>query len=560
MLINSFTTPRNLANILGTSYSKLIYRIYKFGVDNSYKTFSIDKKSGGTRTIRAPEEPLKFLQRRLVVHLEKMYSPHPSATAFIKGRVIIYNASKHIKKKVVLNLDLEKFYDSIHFGRVRGLLIAKPYSLQTDTATIIAHICCVEGILPQGAPTSPIISNMLCRRMDKELSFLAKKNKAHYSRYADDITFSFRQLFTNEIFHSVSDQTILQCPLIKIISDNGFKVNDNKTRSQLSSERQTVTGLKVNRKVNVDRRYIRTTRAMLHALFIDKDKANKKFIEMSGNEKSKLSNVILGRLNYISMVKGKDASVYQSLARKFNSLDLGLTAPLKSTGKTTAIDKQLKFSSLHDRTTLEKTVWVIDFENVKGITLEQELIQGSAFMVKGNKLLTCAHTFEKSGNPNYCFIYRINDPAKKFKATIKNIYTHLDIAELEVEIEGDSHVDFKFLKTSNDLDKQPGFKVSLVGFPQKQLGHQSVTVIPTRITNTFRKSTVTHIEVEATIQGGMSGGPVINGYMKVVGMAVMGTSATFQPENKDENIAASVDLEGNNAFLSAAHFPIENGI
>ena len=128
-----------------------------------------------TRVIKAPNEQLKGFQRRLKVHLEKLYEPHQAATGFIKERGIVSNAKEHIKKAAVFNIDLANFFDQINFGRVRGMLMAKPYCLQEDTATIIAHLCCCNKIVPQGAPTSPVISNMICKKLDRELSFLAKK-------------------------------------------------------------------------------------------------------------------------------------------------------------------------------------------------------------------------------------------------------------------------------------------------------------------------------------------------------------------------------------------------
>ena len=174
-MLTPLTTPHNLAHILGTTLQKLTYVLYALGVDRQYSTFEITKKNGGVRVIKAPNEQLKGFQRRLKVHLEKLYEPHQAATGFIKERGIVSNAKEHIKKAAVFNIDLANFFDQINFGRVRGMLMAKPYCLQEDTATIIAHLCCCNKIVPQGAPTSPVISNMICKKLDRELSFLAKK-------------------------------------------------------------------------------------------------------------------------------------------------------------------------------------------------------------------------------------------------------------------------------------------------------------------------------------------------------------------------------------------------
>jgi len=243
LMIDSTTTPSELARLLGTSHQKLTYLAYAAGIKRFYTSFEIPKKNGEKRTIQAPVQQLKNIQLRLKAHLEKIFKPHVSASAFIKNRGIVYNAQKHTKKSAILNLDLKDFYDHINFGRVRGVLKAKPYELREDTATIIAQLCCLNGTLPQGAPTSPLMSNMVCRSLDRQLSKLAKNQRAYYTRYADDITFSFRTIEQNDIFDATS-KTIIKDELFNLIEKNGFKINNSKTRIQFSDERQTVTGLK----------------------------------------------------------------------------------------------------------------------------------------------------------------------------------------------------------------------------------------------------------------------------------------------------------------------------
>ncbi|MFM7372884.1 MAG: reverse transcriptase domain-containing protein, partial [Sphaerospermopsis kisseleviana] len=103
---------------------------------------------------------------------------------------MVTNAKNHCNKKFVLNLDIKDFFPTITQQRIRGVMMSPPYNLPSQIATTISHICCYEGKLPQGAPTSPIISNIVCAKLDSELRLLAKQNKCFYTRYADDITFS----------------------------------------------------------------------------------------------------------------------------------------------------------------------------------------------------------------------------------------------------------------------------------------------------------------------------------------------------------------------------------
>lgn len=543
-MISPLTTPRDLAALLGTSYSNLIYVVYKNNIDKSYTKFSIPKKNGKTREICSPNPQLKSLQRRLAHLLNRLYDPHKAAAAFIEKRGIIYNAEKHIKKEVVFNIDLQNFFSEINFGRVRGLLISKPYCLQPKTATLIANICCTENKVPQGSPTSPVISNMICRKIDRELSQLAKDNKSTYSRYADDITFSWRVFSENGIV-GIDDTIIIGDTLKKIIDGNGFSINDEKTRVQFSNEKQTVTGLTVNKKINIDRRYIRKTRAMIHSLSFGKDLAQEKFESLNIDTKSKVENVALGRLLYIHMVKGRESSTYQTLAKKFNSLSLDLKAPIYTTSFKN-LDEELKFNTPRKREYIEDRVWVVDFEDVNA---SDEFIIGSAFMLKNNKVVTCNHLFDKAGNTERCRIYRVNDTSNKFFCKRTHEDKHSDIAILEIE--ADLQNQFPYFKVTQDPSKHSGYKVSILGFPQYQLGHKSVTAIPSTIINEVTLSAVQHFEVDTTIMADNSGGPVVNALLEVLGIAKLGTSVNAQTE-KNKLITT---LEGNNLFVSATHIP-----
>ena len=119
-----------------------------------------------------------------------VYKTKPAAHGFVLDKNVATNAKGHVKKKYVFNIDLENFFDQIHFGRVRGMLMKPPYNLGEEAALVISQIACYKGKLPQGAPTSPILTNMVCAPLDTQLTKLAKKYNLQYSRYADDITFS----------------------------------------------------------------------------------------------------------------------------------------------------------------------------------------------------------------------------------------------------------------------------------------------------------------------------------------------------------------------------------
>ena len=148
--------------------------------------FTIPKASGEKRTIAVPPPVLMAWQRRFCEYLTASYVPKPSVHGFTKGRSICSNASEHVGRRLILNIDLRDFFPSIHFGRVRGLFASHPFNFSNVVASTLAQLCTREGELLQGAPTSPIISNLICRRLDTDLWRLTRSLGCKYTRYADD--------------------------------------------------------------------------------------------------------------------------------------------------------------------------------------------------------------------------------------------------------------------------------------------------------------------------------------------------------------------------------------
>ncbi len=270
----------DLAEVLGYTPNGLAFILYKAPPGGRYQAFAVPKRSGGTRNILAPDERLKRLQRELCDVLKECQREIAEERGFTdkfshgfeEERSIITNAWHHKNRRFVLNLDLLDFFPSINFGRVRGFLIKnKHYAFQPKVATILAQIACHESKLPQGAPSSPIISNLIAHVLDVRMGRLAAAAKCTYTRYADDLTFSTNQkVFPVSIAYEMPGTTgvwALSEALAKRIADSGFAVNLAKTRMQCRQSQQTVTGLTVNDKVNVRASYYRAARAMCHSLF-----------------------------------------------------------------------------------------------------------------------------------------------------------------------------------------------------------------------------------------------------------------------------------------------------
>ncbi len=198
-LLHSVT---ELAHWLGLQSPKELRRFQRPGAGPGapYVEFTIAKASGEPRRITAPRPRLKKLQRRILDELLDKCATHEAAHGFVRGRSVVTNAQPHAAAALVIKLDLRDFFPTIHFRRVAGLF--QHYGYAQEVAAALASLCTHRpqlgdgrtlwpGVLPQGAPTSPALANLLCRRLDSRLCGLARRAGATYTRYADDLTFSF---------------------------------------------------------------------------------------------------------------------------------------------------------------------------------------------------------------------------------------------------------------------------------------------------------------------------------------------------------------------------------
>ena len=284
-----------------------------------YETFHIPKKREGVRLIQAPEPVLMKMQSRLNFYLQNYY--HMIAPKGVHGFVInpnkkeklcniVENAKIHVQQKQVLNLDLKDFFPSIKAYRVKELFLSEHCRYNEKIATALALLVTYEGKLPTGAPTSPVISNFICLQLDADLIDFCNENQINFSRYADDLTFSSNKEITKEMISNIYE----------IIKQNNFDVNTKKTRLKSDNRKQTVTGLVVNEKVNVDRKMLKMVRAMLHdAMQNGISKAAKKHFanrtEISDKNDAYFLSRLEGYINFIVQVRG----IEDALALKFKS-------------------------------------------------------------------------------------------------------------------------------------------------------------------------------------------------------------------------------------------------
>jgi retron-type reverse transcriptase len=223
---------------------------------SSYHRYTIPKRNGGLRAICAPEAGLKKIQRRILRRLLKALKSHPCATGFEAGRSIVTNANAHVGAAVVLRMDIKNFFTSTRKSRIRRFFSSLGWNRLT--ARLLTQLCTYEGSLPQGAPTSPRLSNLVNYRLDIRLAGVAEKLGAAYTRYADDITFSFK---TDRPL--VVSKAIRQTKLV--LADYDYKIHHKlKLSIRRKYQQQKVTGLVVNERVNLPRKTRRWLRAVRH--------------------------------------------------------------------------------------------------------------------------------------------------------------------------------------------------------------------------------------------------------------------------------------------------------
>jgi RNA-directed DNA polymerase len=305
--LKNASSLKQLAAILDIQPSFLSFTLY-ISQAPKYSTFTIPKKGGGERQIDAPNEKLKSIQRGVadllydcIAEIEEANPRGHLSHGFRRGRSIVTNARVHTNRRFVLNLDIQDFFPTINFGRVRGFLMKNHgFQLHERVATVLAQIAC-NGSLPQGSPCSPILSDLIAHVLDVRLVRLAKANGCSYSRYADDLTFSTNQREFPSQLATFSQETSawnIGTALAATIANAGYNINQAKTRMQSRAGRQTVTGLTVNRKVNIQSTYYRSARAMCYAAF-----QTGEYHKPDSEKSISTLNEIEGILNYVDHIK-----------------------------------------------------------------------------------------------------------------------------------------------------------------------------------------------------------------------------------------------------------------
>jgi RNA-directed DNA polymerase len=504
----ALTTFRSVAALVDVPPRTLGFYLTR---STNYKIFGLRKRSGGIRVIATPVSPLKIIQAKLNQVLHAVYRSRGPVHGFVRGRSIVSNAGQHLDKRLVLNFDLENFFPSINFGRVLGLFESKPYFVPHSAAVALAKICCHEGALPIGAPTSPIVANMICAQMDSQLKSLARECGCRYTRYADDISIStrFGRFHPDVALKDLSSKKwVIGDGLAKTVAANGFKINPLKTRVLPKGCRQEVTGLIVGEKVNVKRRFVRQIRAMLHAAELFGVAAAATEFNTKYDRKQRLRKkpdflkVLRGKIEFLGAVRGRDDIIYLRLADRYLSLEprarfqpviVGPNANMK---------------------VLERAVWLLE---------EKDGVQGTGFAGEGLDLLTAAHVLKPKTEASCAPI-----ASGKLFVNVARRDDHVDVARVTIPMRIPVQ-----LRVGDSSKLQVGDVLRVLGFPLHRDGG-SVHVNQGRVTATSPWHGVPHFIVDCPIVHGNSGGPVLNDRNEVVGIAVKGQGIPKVFGNDDE--------------------------
>lgn len=539
MNLKSLKNFEDVATMLNVTKEEL-KDIIVYNKRKNYTEFEILKKNGSKRKIHKPSDSLMVIQIKLKNIIYENFSSHINAHGFVPEKDILTNAQIHIDRKYIINLDLENFFKNISYGRVSNMFI-RYFKLNLKVAYTLANICChPDGYLPQGAPTSPIVSNIIAKTMDKDLtSYVRKMPTARYSRYADDITLSSNLPFTSQIMEYKSELPVLSTHLTKIITDNGFIINNDKVRFQRYTEHQEVTGITVNKKLNVRRTYIRRIRAMLHSLEqnidnldipIQKFKEQYPFRNKKYSDKIDMFKVLKGMITHLGHVKGSTDSVFIKLALRFNKLvvDISRTKikPIKIVLSNNFYDDNVFIVDSGDND--------IFYFDKKSNMLDTAYGQGTAFYLQGVGLITNYHVLEyvidlielgmniigKEYNIRY---FKWNSYQVSYFAKIIYYDIEKDIVILEPENIDINNVG---IIASNESIKKDDF-VRLLGFPEYSYNDE-IKITDGNIDRKVHYKKNIRYEISQNIFEGNSGGPVVNSKDEAVGIAVRGTSVPPQ--------------------------------
>lgn len=289
---------KHLSLLLGRDLNVL--HSYVFSTKKFYRNFELKKRSGGYRLIKSPYPSLLECQKWINNNILKSVPLQNCVTGYRSGLSILDNARLHCGRDEMLKIDISDFFPSIEFRRIMSVFTELGYSQKVSF--ILARLCSLDGVLPQGAATSPSISNIICKKMDRQFYETCRRLGLRYTRYSDDITISGREIKKGNIRY-----------FFEIIEKFGFKVNQKKVRILRSNDKKIVTGLDITTgKPRVCREYRRSISKDIYFVWsvgLSAHVARKRIFEPRYLEQ------LIGRINFWKLVEPDNPQMLKSYER-----------------------------------------------------------------------------------------------------------------------------------------------------------------------------------------------------------------------------------------------------
>lgn len=277
--------------------------------EQGYRLITLQKRNGNIRNIYAPDKHLKSFQNQILREILIYFPVSPYATAYSKNCTLSKNAAPHVGKKYLLKLDITDFFGSIRFDQIYSAAFNTRY-FPKQIGVLLTSLCCREEALPQGAPTSPTLSNLVMRNFDSSLGRWCQRRGIAYTRYCDDMTFS-----SNKPLFPVYEK------VKSMLYDMGLTLNEKKTHFITNASRQSVTGLTVNEKVSVASNYKRKLRQEIYYALkfgIENSLLYKKRTEfMCGGapDTERYAQHLIGKINYVLQIEPENHWFQEALAQ-----------------------------------------------------------------------------------------------------------------------------------------------------------------------------------------------------------------------------------------------------
>lgn len=285
------SSPEHLSMLIGLNHQYVCNMAY--GVKSFYREFSIPKKDGKKRIINEPLPDLKYVQSWILENILEKIPVSEYAKAYVKGRTLKHNARFHRSQKIVVTIDIKDFFPTVTVNDV--VTIFESFGYYHDLACFLAYLCCLNNVLPQGAPTSPYLSNIRLRTLDTMISKYTSERSIRYTRYADDLTFS-GDFNPHVLIRDVSG----------MVRAEGFTINAKKTRIARQNARQEVTGIVVNKYMQIPKYQRKDIRQQVYYI---KKYGLDSHLEHIRETRANYLNHLLGKVNFAIFVNPHDTEM-----------------------------------------------------------------------------------------------------------------------------------------------------------------------------------------------------------------------------------------------------------